>query len=69
MADDWPSIAEELGRKIMAVVTKYTTAYEASAITKREYFLQITALYDATSGLAPRDISDMLAAIHKDLTT
>lgn len=65
--DNWPSHAEELGRKTAAELDKWTTAYEAGRITFREFYLIVSVLYDATSGLAPRDISNLLSDIHMGL--
>ncbi len=66
-ADEWPSFSAELTRKTLAQVDLYTKGYDAAKITKREYFILISALYDATSGLLARDASDLLADIHAEL--
>jgi hypothetical protein len=65
--DDWPSHTAELDRKTTDVIERYTSAYDAGTITKREYFILISALYDTTSGLIPKPTSDLLADIHRDL--
>lgn len=65
--DNWPSFAEELERKVADILEKRTRLYEEGKITFREYFLVVNDLYDATSGLATREISDLLADIHKGL--
>ncbi|WP_326894534.1 hypothetical protein U8P73_36075 (plasmid) [Rhizobium beringeri] len=65
--DDWPSHADELGRKTSEVLAKWTGAYDAGRITIKEYYLVIVSLYDSTSGLMPREISDLLANIEKEL--
>lgn len=70
MSDDskeWPSFADELGRKTSEVLAKWTTAYDAGKITIKEYYLVIVSLYDSTSGLMPRELSDLLANIEKEL--
>lgn len=66
-ADNWPTFAEELGRKTSSELEKWTVAYEAEKITLREFYLIVSTLYDATSGLAPRDISNLLADVHQFL--
>ncbi len=65
--DEWPSYAEELGRKMSEVLEKWTKLYDANRITIKEYYLIVTSLYDTTSGLAPRDLSDLLANIEKEI--
>lgn len=65
--DDWPSLGQELGRKTSEVIHKWMTAYEAGKISLKEFWLIVTSVYDSTSGLAPRDISAMLANIEKEL--
>lgn len=65
--DNWPSMAEELHRKIADTLDKRVKQYEAGKITLREFFLIVNDLYDATSGLATKEISDLLADIHKGL--
>lgn len=65
--DEWPSYASELGRKTTEQIEKWSNAYDAGKITKREYFIVISTLYDATIGLNPKDISDLMADIHKEL--
>ena len=65
--DNWPSFAEELERKLADILEKRTRQYEEGKISLKEYFLVINDLYDATSGLATREISNLLADIHKGL--
>lgn len=65
--DNWPEFAEELGRKISVEVEKWTRAYEAGRISTLTFLLLISTLYDATSGLAPKEISNLLADLHKEL--
>jgi hypothetical protein len=65
--DDWPSLGAELGRKTSEVIDKWMAAYDAGRITLKEFYLIVVSVYDSTSGLAPRDISDLLANIEKEL--
>ena len=67
MTDDWPSFAEELDRKTLAVLRKYIAAHEAGKIDTRTMLLVVNALYDSASGLIPKATSDLIADIHKDL--
>lgn len=64
---DWPEHHEELGRKTMTVLHQWTERYEAGKITLREYYILVSGLYDATSGLMDREFSELLANIHRDL--
>lgn len=65
--DNWPSLAEELHRKTADILDKRMKQYEDGKITFREFFLIVNDLYDATSGLATKEISNLLADIHKGL--
>lgn len=67
MTDDWPSHTEELARKTSALLGKWTKMYESKKITKRDYFIVVDVLYDATSGLVPSELSNLLADIHQFL--
>ncbi len=67
MADEWLEHNQELGRKTTEQLEKWSKAYDAGKITKREYFIVVSALYDATSGLIPKDLMDLMADIHKEL--
>lgn len=64
---EWPGFAAELGRKSADVIERWMKAYDAGRLTLKEFYLIVNAVYDTTSGLAPRDISDMLASIEKEL--
>lgn len=65
--DEWPAFVDELDRKVTEQLDKWTSAYDAQKISKREYFILISALYDATSGLITKQISDLMADIHAEL--
>lgn len=67
--DEWPSFAEELGRKSLEVLEKWTKKFEAGEISRREVFILVDGLYDTTSGLIPRDVSDLIANVHKEIKT
>jgi hypothetical protein len=67
VSDEWPTHLAELSRKTSTQVSKWASAYDAGSITKREFYLVITALYDATSGLIARDLSDVIAATKDEL--
>ncbi|SCW95950.1 hypothetical protein [Ancylobacter rudongensis] len=68
-ADDWPSHAEELGRKSLEVLEKWMKAYNAGKITRRELYILVSGLYDAISGLAPNADLDVIGAVHQELRT
>lgn len=67
MIDEWPSHMEELSRKAADQLDKWTAAYNAKKISKREYFLVINVLYDTTSGIVDDGLSSLLADIHADI--
>lgn len=67
MMDDWPSHTQELTRKTATALDVWADKYNSGLITKREFFVIVSALYDATSGLIDRDVSDLMADIHKTL--
>ena len=67
--EEWPGFADELGRKAIGQVEKWTAAHEAGRISTREYFIAVSTVYDATSGLAPKEISDLIADVHQDIRT
>jgi len=64
---EWLEYSEILGGKIIAQIEKWSVAYEAKKITKREFFIVISALYDATSGIAPEEVRKLLAKIDEEL--
>jgi hypothetical protein len=67
MADEWLSHNHELSRKTSEQLEKWSKAYDAGKITKREFYITLTALYDATSGLISKDLMDLMADILKEL--
>jgi hypothetical protein len=64
---EWPTHRAELSRKSTSVLEHWSNAYDKGKISKREFYILVTVLYDTTSGLVEKDISDLLAEIHKDL--
>lgn len=67
MPDDWPSHRQELTRKAAEVLAQGTTSFEAADLNRDEYLVLVTTLYDTTSGLVDRDLSTLIANIHKEL--
>lgn len=65
--ENWPSFADEIGRKVTEILEKRLKQYEEGKLTFREIYLIVSDLYDATSGLAPVEVSNMLADIHAGL--
>lgn len=64
---DWPEFHQELGRKTMTALDMWSKYYNAGKITKREYYLIVSVLYDTTVGLIEKGFSDLIADIHADL--
>lgn len=67
MADEWLEHNQELGRKITEQLEKWSKAYDTGVITKREYYIVVSTLYDATSGLIDKGLMDLMADIHAEL--
>ncbi|MBA8881632.1 hypothetical protein [Phyllobacterium myrsinacearum] len=66
-ATEWPSFAQELGRKSLETVETWVKRYNARKITARELFILVSAIYDSVSGLVPRDDLDVIGAVHEEL--
>lgn len=64
---DWPSFNAELTRKTTEQLQVWTDRFDAGAIGLATMISVISVLYDATSGLIERDVSALLADIHRDL--
>jgi hypothetical protein len=67
VTDDWPNHMDELTRKTTEQLDKWGRAFNAAKISKREFYIMVSALYDATSGLIHKDVSNLMADIHKEL--
>lgn len=67
MVENWPEHSEELSRKSIEVIEKWSKLYDRGVITKREFYIMISAIYDATSGLITDEMSHLISEIHKDL--
>ena len=65
--DEWPSFAEELGRKGLEALGKWVAAHEAGKISKRELYLVCEALYATMSGLASWKDTDLVIAVQEEL--
>jgi len=65
--DEWPSFTEELDRKSLEQVEKWSKAYDAEKISTREFFIAISAIYDTSSGLASKGVSDLIANVHEEI--
>jgi transcriptional regulator CtsR len=67
LVENWPEHSEELSRKSIEVIEKWSKLYDRGVITKREFYIMISAIYDATSGLITDEMSHLISEIHKDL--
>jgi len=65
--DDWPSHGQELARKSLAVIHQWMMDCEAGEITEAELTRLIGGIYDATSGLMPKDDMNVIANLHEEL--
>lgn len=66
-SDNWPSFAEELSRKTTEQLQIWTDRYDRGVISLSAMISIVSVLYDTTSGLVERDVSTLLADLHKDL--
>lgn len=64
MADaamSYPTIAEELHRKTVNAIVTLLEKRERGEISEWEYYIAITALFEAVSGLVPEDVFELLS--------
>lgn len=66
-ADKWPSYADELTRKGMSTLTKWIERVDAGKATGRDLYIVADVLWDAMSGLAPRDALQTLEDVLREL--
>lgn len=65
--DEWPSFNAELTRKTTEQLQIWTDRYDKGTIKLATMICVISVLYDTTSGMIERDVSNLLADIHRDL--
>lgn len=65
--DDWPTHAEELERKSIDQFQRWSIAYAAKRLSRREMWLVTNLLYNATSGLISSDVSQIFSNAQKEL--
>lgn len=51
-SDNWPTLAEELGRKALDTTSYFVELQAQGKITERELWLVCNGIYDVMSGLA-----------------
>lgn len=66
-ANDWPSHSAELTRKTTEQLQTWTDRFDRGVIPLSTMICVIATLYDTTSGLIEKDVSHLLADIHRDL--
>jgi hypothetical protein len=57
----FPTVAEELERKVVDSLVTLHSAHERGEVTERELFVAIRTLSEAVSGLVPRDVMALLS--------
>jgi len=67
MLNEWPTHQQELTRKASEQLEKWTDHYSRGKITKREYIIIISVLYDTISGLVDKDLTELIADIDANL--
>jgi hypothetical protein len=66
---DWPSHHAELSRKTAEQLQIWTDRYEAGVVSREAMIMVVSVLYDTTSGMIDKDLSNLLADLHRDLST
>ena len=64
---EWPTHKDELSRKTLDELAKWTQWNAAGEKSDAAFLLAVGVMWDVTSGLINDDISHTLAAIHNDL--
>ncbi|WP_062120299.1 hypothetical protein [Aureimonas sp. AU40] len=63
----WPSFAEELGRKALDAIQNLMRRHKDGEITRDELKVAAGAIYDTMSGLARREDTEILSAVYNKL--
>lgn len=66
--NEWPTHVEELTRKTSEQLQVWTDRFDQGIISPTTLLCVVATLYDTTSGLIERDLSTLLADIHRDLS-
>ena len=66
--DDWPSHNQELSRKTAEQLQIWTDRYEKGEAKPAAMIIVLSVLYDTTFGLIDRDLSKLIADLHRDMT-
>ncbi|NKX37732.1 hypothetical protein HGG70_07345 [Rhodobacteraceae bacterium R_SAG4] len=66
-ASDWILFNATLTRKTTEQLQIWTDRYDRGVITASAMLSVLSALYDATSGMIEKDVSDLMADLHADL--
>ena len=66
--DDWPSHHQELSRKTAEQLQLWVDRYERGEARPAAMIVVLSVLYDTTSGLIDKDLSTLIADLHRDMT-
>lgn len=66
-ANDWPSFSEELTRKTTEQLQIWADSFDKGVIKLSTMIAVVGTLYDTTSGLIDKDVSNLIADVHRDL--
>lgn len=66
-SDDWPTFNAELSRKTTEQLQTWSDRYDRGVIPLSTMICVVSVLYDTTSGMIDRDLSTLIANIHRDL--
>lgn len=65
MADDWPTLGEELSRKAITALENIVEKYKNDEASRDQVLAVVDALYTTISGLAPWDATNIIIDIGK----
>ena len=63
----WPSHAQELSRKALTLLERQVQRNADNDLSVKELCLVAETIYDVTEGLTPRNVSDTILAIIKEI--
>lgn len=67
MDTEWPTHHQELTRKTVEELQKRTDQFERGEISIEVFVLILSVLYDTTSGMIDKEVSNLIADLHWEL--
>lgn len=63
----WPELGEELARKSLDTLLRAIHDLDEGLISCRDLILIVNTITDCTMGLMPREVSEIIYAVRKEL--